>query len=90
MISAVLFFCGATLLYTGFLALDRDLTIALAVAFAGLLLVIKPALDALKYWKTHFSAAQSPHRPQKEQKVRPAKTHLKVVKGEDDDRPTIH
>jgi hypothetical protein len=89
MISAVLFFFGATLIYTGFLALDRNLAIGLATAFAGLILLVKPALGAMKYWRTHFGAAPRPREPQKEQKGPARKTHLRVVKSEDD-HPTIH
>ncbi|MGC9966189.1 MAG: hypothetical protein ABSE08_12355 [Syntrophobacteraceae bacterium] len=91
MTSAVLLFFGATLIYTGFLALDRDLTIGLAAALVGLVLLVKPALDALRYWKTHFSAGQRPRPrgPKKEQKDQTKRTHLRVVKSEDD-RPTIH
>lgn len=90
MMSAILFFFGATLIYTGFLALGRDVTVGLAVALAGLVLVVKPALETLKYLKAHFAAVPSARGLQKEPKERTRKTHLRVVKPEDEDRPTIH
>jgi hypothetical protein len=89
MISAVLFFFGATLIYTGFLASGRDLVTGLAVAFFGLIVVIKPALEALKYCRTHFRANPRPDEPQRKQERKVRKIHLKVVKSEDD-KPTIH
>jgi hypothetical protein len=89
MISAILFFFGATLIYTGFLAANRDLTIGLAAAFIGLVLIAKPALKILMYLRTHFFPGRAPGVQEKKQKVRTRKTHLKVVKSEDD-KPTIH
>ena len=89
MISAVLFFFGATLIYTGFLVSGRDLSAGLATTFIGFVLVIKPALDTLKYFRTYFGAGPRPDRPQRRQEGRPRKIHLKVVKSEDD-KPTIH
>jgi hypothetical protein len=90
MLRAIISFFGATLIYMGFLILNRDLTIALAAALAGLALIAKPALDAVKYLRTYFAAASIPRGPEREQKRRPGKTHLRIVKPEDDDRPTIH
>jgi hypothetical protein len=89
MISAALFFFGTTLIYTGFLASGRDPITGLAAALAGLVLIVKPALDALRYCRTNFGDAQRPHGTKIEQKVKPRKVHLKIVKSEDD-RPTIH
>lgn len=84
MISVVLFFFGVTLVYTGCLALNRDPAVAFAVGFAGLLLLVKPGLDAVRYWRTHYG-----HGPQWRGKGKPRKIHLKIVKS-DDDKPTIH
>ncbi len=89
MISAVLFFFGITLIYTGFLVSGRDLTTGLAVACMGLILVIKPALDAVSYWRAHFDGGPRPHGRRVAQKVKTRKVHLKVIKSEDD-KPTIH
>ena len=79
----VLFFFGATLTYTGYLASGRDLTVGLAVAFIGLILIIKPALDALSYCTTHFghgpAAARAQVRTQGTQKDKMRKVHLKIV-----------
>ena len=91
MISAILFFFGVTLIYTGILTMQHDPAIGLAVAFAGLVLTVKPVLEALRYIRTVSPAEPGPyHRPQKGKKERTAKIHLRVVKSGDDDRPTIH
>lgn len=87
--SAVLFFFGATLIYTGFLASGRDLITGFAVAFIGLILIIKPALYAVRYCRTNFGGGPRPHGSKIERKIKTRKVHVKIVKSEDD-RPTIH
>jgi len=89
MISALLFFFGITLVYTGYLASGRDLSTGLAVAFIGLILVIRPALDAVSYFRDHFGGGSGPPGPKAPPKARTRKAHLKIIKSEDD-RPTIH
>ena len=95
MISALLLFFGATLTYTGYLALERNLATGFAVAVVGLILMIKPALDALRYWKTRSGPPLRPRegkperRGKPEQKGRPRELHLRIVKS-DEDKPTIH
>ncbi len=89
MISAVLLFFGATLLYTGFLVSARDLTSGLAVAFMGLILLIKPALLGLNYYRFHFGGRPAFGASEKGQKKDRKVVHLKIVKS-GDDKPTIH
>ncbi len=89
MLSAALLFFGITLIYTGFLASGRDPVTGLAAAFTGLILIIKPALYALRYCKTHFGGGLRPHGAKTAPKVKTRKVHLKIVKSEDD-KPTIH
>ena len=89
MISMVLLFFGATFTYTGFLASGRDLTIGLAVASIGLILIVKPALDAVRFCRSHFNGDPRTHGRQGGQKGRARKVHLKVIKSRDDN-PTIH
>ena len=89
MISAALLFLGITLIYTGFLASGRDPITGLAAAFTGLILIIKPALDAVRYCKTKFGGGPRPHGTKTAPKVKTRKVHLKIVKSEDD-KPTIH
>jgi len=89
MISAALFFFGITLIYTGFLASGRDVTAGLAVASVGLILVIRPALDAVSYCRSHFGGGPRPREDKAPQKAKTRKVHLKIIKSEDD-RPTIH
>jgi hypothetical protein len=89
MIFAALFFFGTTLIYTGILVSGRDLTTGLALAFTGLILIIKPALYAARYCQTHFGSGPRPQGNKSEQKVKKRKVHLKIVKSEDD-KPTIH
>jgi hypothetical protein len=89
MISAVLLFFGITLIYTGFLASGRDPITGLAVALTGLILIIKPALEAVRYCQTNFGGGPRPQGNKTERKVKTRKVHLKIVKSEDD-KPTIH
>lgn len=89
MISALLSFFGITLIYTGFLASGRDLTMALAAASIGLILVVKPALDAVRFWRTHFGGDPRKRVPLSGQKGKAKKVQLKIIKSKDD-KPTIH
>lgn len=89
MISAVSFFFGTTLIYTGYLASGRDLTTGIVVACTGFVLMVKPTLEATRYCMTHFGGSPPPHRSNKPQKAKTRKVYLKVVKSEDD-KPTIH
>jgi hypothetical protein len=89
MISVVLLFLGATFTYTGFLASGRDLTIGLAAAFIGLILIVKPALHAARFCMSHFGGDPRTHGRQSGQKGKVRKIHLKVIKSKDDN-PTIH
>jgi hypothetical protein len=89
MISTVLLFFGTTLIYTGYLASGREPLMGLAVACIGFVLIIKPALDAAKYYRTHFGGVPRPHGQKISQKAKTRKVCLKVVKSEDD-KPTIH
>lgn len=89
MLSAFLFFLGITLIYTGFLASARDLITGIAVSCLGLVLIVKPVLDALRYFRTGFGGGPHPHRDKILQNLKVKKVHLKIVKSEDD-KPTIH
>jgi len=89
MISLVLLFLGATFTYTGFLASGRDPITGLTVALTGLILIIKPALEAVRYCQTNFGGGPRPQGTKTERKVKTKKVHLKIVKSEDD-KPTIH
>ncbi len=89
MLSVVLFIFGATLTYTGYLAYSGDPTVGLTVAFIGFILVIKPALDALSYYRTHLGHPPRPDARKGGKKSPARKTHLKIVNSKDD-KPTIH
>ena len=89
MISVVLLFLGATLIYTGFLASGRDLTMGLAVASIGLILIVKPALDAVRFCRSHSGGDPRTHERRRGQKGKARTIHLKVIKSKDDN-PTIH
>jgi len=89
MLSAALLFFGITLIYTGFLTSEHDPVAALAAALTGLILIIKPALYAVRYCRTNFGGSPRPQVRKIERKAKTRKVHLKIVKPEDD-RPTIH
>jgi glutamine amidotransferase PdxT len=89
MISAILTFFGITLLYTGFLASADHAKTAIAATCAGLVLLAKPALGAVRLLRTHLGARMSSRRRTAHGKKAPQKVYLKIVKSEDE-RPTIH
>jgi hypothetical protein len=89
MISAVLLFLGATFIYTGFLVSGRDLTMGLAVASIGLILIVKPALKAARFCRSQFGGDPRMREPTSGQKGKVRKIHLKIIKSKDDN-PTIH
>ncbi|MDR3555462.1 MAG: hypothetical protein P4L55_11955 [Syntrophobacteraceae bacterium] len=85
----ILSFFGLTLMYTGFLASAHHMTTGIVATCAGLLLLAKPTLEAVKLFKTQFGGPSSPlprsgHRKNGEKTV-----YLKIVKSEDE-KPTIH
>jgi hypothetical protein len=60
------------------------------VACAGLLLLVKPALEAVKLFRTQLGSASHSPRPRGAHRRAGTKTvYLKIVKSEDD-KPTIH
>lgn len=77
------------MIYTGWLVLGRNPVMGLAVAFTGLILIIKPALHAARYCRTNLGGGPRPQGNKIERKAKTRKVHLKIVKPEDD-RPTIH
>ncbi len=88
MISTILSFFGITLLYTGLLASNRHMTTAILVICAGLLLLTKPAMAALKLFRANYPGVFGAHSPGR--RKNPSKTvYLKIVKSEDE-KPTIH
>jgi len=91
MISAVLLFFGATLIYTGYLMCvpGRQPITGLAIACIGLALIVKPALDAAKHYRTSVTGGPLHRRLRVSEKLKTRKTHLKVVKSKDN-KPTIH
>jgi hypothetical protein len=83
------------LTYTGYLASGRDPAVGFAVAFIGLILIIKPAMWALRYYGTHFGRPPRPGVRKDGEKSPPKKTYLKVISSKSDksdksDKPTIH
>lgn len=90
MISAIILsFFGLTFVYTGFLASAHHMTTGIVATCAGLLLLAKPTLGAVKLFKTQLggptsSLPRSAHRKNDKKTV-----YLKIVKSEDE-KPTIH
>ena len=76
-------------MYTGFLASAHDLATGLAIACVGLIAIIKPALEAARYYKSHSGGVPKSHGHNVLKRIKTRKVHLKVVKSEDD-KPTIH
>lgn len=90
MVRLILLVLGATFVYTGLLVYDRDPTAGISAAIIGIVLLVKPVVEATLYLRPHFSQGQ---------KVKPKpggsrrKGQLRAVKsrGENqEDRPTIH
>jgi hypothetical protein len=95
----ILLVFGATFLYTGLLVYDREPTASICLAVMGIVLLVKPALEAGLYLRTHFNRGQFGrsqfNRGQQTNKPEPSrkKGHLRMVKPREnnhEDKPTIH
>lgn len=91
MISAIILsFFGLTFVYTGFLASAHHMTTGIVATCAGLLLLAKPTLGAVKLFKTQLGGPSSSPLPRGGPRKNGKKTvYLKIVKSEDE-KPTIH
>ena len=82
MMSIVLSIVGTTFVYGGILTSEQDLTAGMVTALVGVVLLVKPLADAVRYLKPltgrHTAAGRS------------GKRHLRIVRPPKDDRPTIH
>ncbi len=84
-ISAILLFFGTTSAYAGFLVFPRDSQAGLALFAVGIILLIKPSLEAFRYLRFHLPPGIATVRRSGQRRP----THLRVVRS-DEDKPTIH
>lgn len=92
LLSITSLFFGLTLIYTGFLlASANHMAAGIGASFAGLLLCLRPILDAARFLRGHSMGGASPRTLPRNatRRARPKKVYLKIVKSEDD-KPTIH
>ncbi|MHC1729424.1 MAG: hypothetical protein AB9866_26055 [Syntrophobacteraceae bacterium] len=89
MVLALLLFFGITFIYTGLLVFERDVTWACVIAFAGLILLVKPALYAFYLIMSHLDQRPRPGKPKGKPGSKGRRDHLRVVHSKDD-KPTIH
>jgi hypothetical protein len=84
--SAILLVFASILVYTGILTFDRDSAAGIACLALGIILSVNPLLRLIRQFGI-LPARKSSERPRSGRK----KSHLKIVKPDDDKRPpTIH
>lgn len=86
MISLILAILGAACVYAGIMMLNRDYLTGMAGIVVGIVLVSRPLLRGISYFRPVPNTGTRTGR----QKGRRPKSHLKLVKSEDEKRPTIH
>ena len=85
--SAVLLLFGATFIYAGILMSPTDSGAGIACALVGLLLIVKPCWDVVQRLRArpgHNTKAGRRNRGQGKER------HLKLVKRDEEQPPTIH
>jgi hypothetical protein len=80
-------FLGVILLYAGVLSLTEDLYVGVGMMIGGSVLAVMPLWNAVIHWRNlSGGATQYAVKTGKRKK----KSHLKVVKREEEERPTYH
>ncbi|MEN6440666.1 MAG: hypothetical protein ABFD97_19010 [Syntrophobacter sp.] len=88
----ILLVLGATFIYTGLLVFDRDPAAAISTAALGIVLLFKPAMEAVLYLRTHLNRGQRIGTVNKPGESR-RRGQLRMVKPREnnqEDKPTIH
>jgi hypothetical protein len=80
-------FAGITLLYAGVLSLADDLAVGVAMTIGGSVLAVIPIWKAFAHSR-NLSGGSTGHAVKTGKKK--TKRHLKVVKREEEERPTYH
>jgi hypothetical protein len=82
---------AATSIYAGILMFHQDSIAGIAGVLLGVILLINPLLFAIRHLGASVGddirGAKSSGSPQKKS---PKKNHLKLVRPQDEERPTIH
>lgn len=82
---------AAASIYAGILMFDRDSIAGISGVLLGIVLLINPSLIAIRHLRVLMGHEKQGAKPASPQKKGPRKTHLKLVRPEqDDERPTIH
>lgn len=90
LIAIISAFLGITVIYTGFLVAANHMATGVVLSCAGILVLVKPALEAARLLGAQSSSASQSHTPRPTtRKNKTKKVYLKIVKSEDD-KPTIH
>ncbi len=77
---------GATFVYGGILTLNDDREVGLTLVVVGGLLVAIPLWNWFRYFRSLSATRNEPPKAGKRKK----KSHLKVVRKDEDERPTYH
>jgi hypothetical protein len=83
--SISIFFLGVTLIYAGVLSLADELYVGIGMMIGGGILIVLPLWKALGHSRSPSSSSNG-----RSVKARKKKTHLKIVKPDEEDRPTYH
>jgi hypothetical protein len=82
---------AATSIYAGILMFNQDSIAGIAGVLLGIILIINPSLLVIRRFKTVVSDGFHGAKPGDLQKKNPKKTHLRLVRSEqDEEQPTIH
>lgn len=81
--SISIIFAGVIVIYAGILSLTDDLYVGIGMMLVGGIFSAIPTWKAMCRWKSSAGPKNPPARGKR-------KVHLKVLNGENEERPTIH
>jgi hypothetical protein len=87
MIPVVLFIFGAAFIYAGILMASQNASAGIVSALVGILMIIKPSVDAIRRFRALSGGMTASSR---KAPGGGKKRHLKLVKTENEQKPTIH
>ncbi len=77
---------GATFIYGGILTLNNDREVGWTMVVVGGLLVAMPLWNSFRYFRNLSATRNEPPKTGRRRR----KSHLKVVRQDEDERPTYH
>lgn len=90
MLPIVMAILAVTSIYAGILMFHQDSTVGFAGIFLGIVLLINPLLTTIRRMGASPGRRTAAPKSGSPRKKSPRKTHLKLVKQQDEESPTIH